>query len=139
MTSDAQTNTSKHVKSNIACAGCQRNTEDSIFWLAQVMLCLKMLHNFQSFIGTNAISDGPTNGISIHQSYFLNTHTNLDLWHSSNKQRFVVCLINQNWNKSITNMLKKMLKATVTIQDMTFPCLLNMRGRYNAWKYKQEI
>ena len=52
---------------------------------------------------------------------------------ASQFQIWIWCLINQICNKSITNMLKKMLKAIVTIQDMTFPCLLNMRGRYNAW------
>jgi len=51
--------------SNIACACCQ--PWDSVFRLAQIMLCIMTLHNFPPFVGPNVISNGPTNRLSIHQ------------------------------------------------------------------------
>jgi len=55
----------KNVMSNIACARCQRYTNDSVFWLAQMTLCIVTSRNFPPFVEPNVKSDGPTSGLSI--------------------------------------------------------------------------
>jgi len=68
MTSDALTNAGKHVTSDIACAHSQQNTNDSVFQLAVMTLCV-MTCNFLSFADPNVISDGTTLGVVNYCSY----------------------------------------------------------------------
>jgi len=49
MTLDAPTNAGKHVTSNNACPGYQRYTDDSVFWLVQMMLCVMTILNCPLF------------------------------------------------------------------------------------------
>jgi len=50
MASDAQINVEKDVTSNVACARSQWYMKDSVFWLAQMTLCVVMLRNFPPFV-----------------------------------------------------------------------------------------
>jgi len=43
------------------------NTKDTVFWLAQIMMCILTLSKFPHFVEWKVISDGPTNGMLIHQ------------------------------------------------------------------------
>jgi len=81
MTSDALTNAGKHVTPNMTCVHSQGNTKDSIFRLAQGMLCVKMLRNFWPFVGPNVISDGSTNRLSIRQFNQYYTLNGVLTWH----------------------------------------------------------
>ena len=42
-----------------ACANSQRNTKESVFWFAQRMLCILMLHNFPPYFRPNVIFKCP--------------------------------------------------------------------------------
>jgi len=53
------------------CARSQQYTKDSIFRLAQMTLCVITLDKFPPFVRPNVISDGPTNGFSIHQFFLM--------------------------------------------------------------------
>jgi len=81
MTSDALTYAGKHVTPNMTCAHSQGNTKDSIFRLAQGMLCVKMLHNVRPFVGPNVISDGSTHRLSIRQFNQFYTLNGVLKWH----------------------------------------------------------
>ena len=48
---NAPMNAGKHVTSHIACVRSQRYTNDLVFWLAQMMLCVMKLHNFLLYVG----------------------------------------------------------------------------------------
>jgi len=84
MMSDALTNVEKHVTSQVAFAHGQGYTKDSVFWLAQITLCIMMSSNFSPFLGANFVSDALTNRLLIRQYYSLQTivyitYTNLSL------------------------------------------------------------
>ena len=57
MMSDASTNEGKHVTLNFACALSQRYTTDSVFELAQMMMCVMTLHYFPPSVRPNISSD----------------------------------------------------------------------------------
>jgi len=67
MTSRSLINAGKHCTSNVAWVHSQPCTKDSVFWLAQMVLCLMTLHYFPAFVGPNVISDA----ISALQERFL--------------------------------------------------------------------
>jgi len=67
MTLDSPTNAGKHVTSNV-----KQHTNNSVFWLAQMILFVMMIHNFPPFIRPNVISNGMTDDLSIHQ--YLTSH-----------------------------------------------------------------
>jgi len=64
MTFDAPTNAEKHVTSNDACSRCQRYTNDSIFLMVKMTLCVMMIRNSLPFVGPNVISNGPKNRLT---------------------------------------------------------------------------
>ena len=70
MTSGALTNPGKLVMSNIACVHTPWFTKNSVFWLAQMTLCIMALHNFLRFIGPNTISGDLTYRLWIGQFMF---------------------------------------------------------------------
>jgi len=60
----ALTNAGKSIMPNNACARCQQNTKDSVFWLAQILLCIMTLSDIPHFIEPNVISDDLENKLS---------------------------------------------------------------------------
>jgi len=69
MTSDAPTIGGKHIASNVASARCKQHINRSVFWLAQMTLCVRTIYLFSLFVESNVISNASTNGLSIHTSY----------------------------------------------------------------------
>jgi len=72
MTPDALTNAGKQVTLTIAHACSQGYTNDSVFSLAQMTLCIM---TFPPFVGPNIISDGPKKGLPKRQ---FTTHLEID-------------------------------------------------------------
>jgi len=65
--SEAPTTVGKHVTSNDACAHCQWYADDSVFWLAQMMLCVMTLVTVCLLSRPNVILDCLTDNLSIRQ------------------------------------------------------------------------
>ena len=101
MTSNAPTNAGKHVWLNIACACSPQNTKDTVFWLAQMTLCITALSNFRHFVKSNIFSGGSTNGLLI--CHLINSlcvnilHSAIPIWGQN------LCYTNHNTIKCLFN------------------------------------
>jgi len=57
----------KLVTSNVACTCSQQYTDNSVFLMDEMALCVMTYRKFAPLVGANIISNAPTDGLWIHQ------------------------------------------------------------------------
>jgi len=97
MMSSAPTKAGKHVLSNVACVRYQWYTNDPVFWLAQLMLCIMTGRNFPPFVGPNDI----LNGLSIRQLGCRQREKEERI--TDHKYRVVVATVIKEWRSICSN------------------------------------